>query len=131
MVDCAQRFGVYLQLVLLHLLQCAAAVDPYALVLECANEVVQQLARREASALNLNALADLQRHLSLIEDEGHDLIGVMDEVEHSLPVKCEQRADFGVLVVATGVLLQYLLIKQVVYEDVAAFVGDEQVLAQN
>ena len=76
MVDCAQRFGVYLQLVLLHLLQCAAAVDPYALVLKCANEVVQQLARREASALNLNALADLQRHLSLIEDEGHDLIGL-------------------------------------------------------
>jgi len=81
--------------------------------------------RGQTLALDFYALANFQRHLGLVESKSDDLVRVVDEVEDSLPIQCQEGGDLGIFVVAAGILLQDLLVEQVVDEDVAVLVGDE------
>lgn len=53
------------------------------------------------------------------------MVGVVDEVEDDLPIKCQQLGNGGVFVVRTRVLLEHGFVEEVVDEDIAVFVGYE------
>ena len=101
------------------------------MVVEGRHNIVAQPRRRQRLRLRLDPPHHFQRFRRLIEPQGHDLIRVMDEVQDELAIQGQERSDLGLLVVAARVLLEQPLIEQVVDEDVAVFVSDEEVFAQD
>lgn len=101
------------------------------MVIERCHYAVPEPSRSQRLGLCFNPSDYFQRFWRLIEPQGHDLIGIMNEVQDNLAIDCQKRSDLGLLVIAAGVLLEQSLVEQVVDEDVAVFVGDEEVLAKH
>ena len=81
--------------------------------------------------LCLLALDDLESAQLLVKREGDYLVGIMNEIENHLSVYSQKSSYSGVFVVTTGILLHQSLVKQIVYENIAALIGHKGVPAEH